>query len=37
VGKNVPTAREESVEVRLEETEGKDEVIILKAPKEAGR
>ena len=44
VGKNVPTSREESVEVHLEETEGTDEVVIFKAPasraqkvKEGGR
>ena len=28
VGKNIPTAREENVEVRLEELDGRDEVII---------
>jgi len=28
-GKNIPTAKNESVEVRLEETDGKDEVVII--------
>ena len=28
-GKNIPTAQNESVEVRLEETDGKDEVVIV--------
>ena len=28
VGKNIPTAKNESVEVRLEEADGKDEVVI---------
>jgi len=28
-GKNIPTAQNETVEVRLEETEGKDEVVII--------
>jgi pyrimidine operon attenuation protein/uracil phosphoribosyltransferase len=32
VGKNVPTAETEHVEVRLEETDGADEVSILKPP-----
>jgi len=31
VGKNLPTARTEQVEVRLEETDGADEVVIVKA------
>jgi pyrimidine operon attenuation protein/uracil phosphoribosyltransferase len=30
VGKNLPTAREELVEVRLEETDGRDEVVLRK-------
>jgi len=30
VGKNVPTTKEESVEVVLNETDGREEVIILK-------
>lgn len=30
VGKNVPTAHEEQVEVRLEETDGVDEVVLLR-------
>ena len=30
VGKNVPTSRTELVEVRLEETDGRDEVVLLK-------
>ena len=29
VGKNIPTSQNETVEVRLEETEGKDEVVIV--------
>ena len=29
VGKNIPTSKDESVEVRLEETEGIDEVVII--------
>jgi pyrimidine operon attenuation protein/uracil phosphoribosyltransferase len=29
IGKNIPTAKNETVEVRLEETEGKDEVVIV--------
>jgi pyrimidine operon attenuation protein / uracil phosphoribosyltransferase len=29
VGKNIPTAHNETVEVRLEETDGKDEVVIV--------
>jgi len=29
VGKNIPTAKNETVEVRLVETDGKDEVIIV--------
>jgi len=33
VGKNIPTAKNETVEVRLQETDGKDEVVIVeKAP-----
>ena len=28
VGRTVPTAREESVQVRLEEVEGRDEVVV---------
>ena len=28
-GKNIPTSKDESVEVRLEETEGIDEVVIV--------
>ncbi len=31
VGKNLPTARTEEVEVRLKETDGSDEVVIVKA------
>ena len=34
VGKNLPTARAEQVEVRLQETDGADEVVIVK-PREA--
>ncbi len=42
VGKNLPTARTEQVEVRLKETDGADEVVILKAadpkaPRASGR
>jgi pyrimidine operon attenuation protein/uracil phosphoribosyltransferase len=29
VGKNIPTAKNETVEVRLEEADGKDEVVIV--------
>jgi len=29
VGKNIPTAKNETVEVRLAQTDGKDEVIII--------
>ena len=29
VGKNIPTAQQEVVEVRLEESDGKDEVVLL--------
>ena len=36
VGKNVPTARDEDVRVRLEETDGVDEVVLVKR-KEARR
>jgi pyrimidine operon attenuation protein/uracil phosphoribosyltransferase len=28
-GKNIPTAQNETVEVRLQETDGKDEVVIV--------
>jgi pyrimidine operon attenuation protein / uracil phosphoribosyltransferase len=31
VGKNVPTARDEDVQVRLTETDGRDEVAIVRA------
>jgi pyrimidine operon attenuation protein/uracil phosphoribosyltransferase len=34
VGKNLPTAMDEEVEVRLEETDGKDEVVIVKSEAE---
>jgi pyrimidine operon attenuation protein/uracil phosphoribosyltransferase len=37
VGKNVPTSREEQVEVRLEETDGIDEVVLLRSPAAEGR
>ena len=37
VGKNLPTAREEEVAVRLEETDGKDEVTIIRLVKQASR
>jgi pyrimidine operon attenuation protein/uracil phosphoribosyltransferase len=30
VGKNIPTARHEEVQVRLEETDGRDEVVVVK-------
>ena len=30
VGKNVPTARDEEVQVRLVETDGRDEVVIVR-------
>ena len=32
VGKNIPTSLKESVEVRLAETDGKDEVVIVERP-----
>ena len=31
VGKNIPTSRDQVVEVRIEETDGKDEVVVLSA------
>jgi len=31
VGKNIPTSRDQQVEVRIEETDGRDEVIVLDA------
>ena len=34
VGKNLPTSRTEQVEVRLEETDGRDEVLLLREPPE---
>ena len=34
VGKNIPTAHEEKVSVRLKELDGKDEVVILGGRKE---
>lgn len=36
VGKNVPTARDEDVQVRLEESDGVDEVVILRRAERAG-
>jgi pyrimidine operon attenuation protein/uracil phosphoribosyltransferase len=33
VGKNIPTSRNENIEVRLEETDGIDEVVIVEAPR----
>jgi pyrimidine operon attenuation protein/uracil phosphoribosyltransferase len=36
VGKNVPTARDEAVQVHLEETDGVDEVVIRRIPGRAG-
>nr|HPN73015.1 bifunctional pyr operon transcriptional regulator/uracil phosphoribosyltransferase [Candidatus Omnitrophota bacterium] len=30
VGKNLPTGRKESIEVRLEESDGKEEVVLIK-------
>jgi pyrimidine operon attenuation protein/uracil phosphoribosyltransferase len=35
VGKNIPTARTDDVQVRLQETDGRDEVVVL--PQEASR
>jgi pyrimidine operon attenuation protein/uracil phosphoribosyltransferase len=35
VGKNLPTARRERIDVRLSETDGEDEVLIVKVPGEA--
>ncbi len=34
VGKNIPTSRAEEIELRLRETDGRDEVILLAAPRE---
>ena len=34
VGKNLPTSRSESVSVRLQEIDGRDEVVIEKIPEE---
>jgi pyrimidine operon attenuation protein/uracil phosphoribosyltransferase len=34
VGKNMPTSRDEQVEVRLEEIDGTDEVVIVKGMSE---
>jgi pyrimidine operon attenuation protein/uracil phosphoribosyltransferase len=31
VGKNIPTSPKETIEVRLEESEGKDEVVVLES------
>jgi pyrimidine operon attenuation protein / uracil phosphoribosyltransferase len=36
VGKNLPTARGERVQVRLYEVDGVDEVVLIPAPEEAG-
>ena len=36
VGKNLPTAPAETVDVRLEETDGRDEVLIAKGPGAGG-
>jgi hypothetical protein len=36
VGKNLPTARDERVNVRVEELDGVDEVTILRSPDDAG-
>jgi pyrimidine operon attenuation protein / uracil phosphoribosyltransferase len=35
VGKNLPTARRERIDVRLTETDGEDEVLIVKSPGDA--
>ncbi len=32
VGKNVPTARDEQIDVRLKEVDGNDEVVLIKEP-----
>ena len=37
VGKNVPTAAEESVEVRVQEIDGRDEVVLLPGPGQMGQ
>jgi len=37
VGKNIPTCREDVVEVRLSEIDGRDEAVILSKKKESGR
>jgi pyrimidine operon attenuation protein/uracil phosphoribosyltransferase len=36
VGKNVPTARSEAIEVRLEEIDGRDLVLLRKGPARRG-
>jgi pyrimidine operon attenuation protein/uracil phosphoribosyltransferase len=36
VGKNLPTAREEQVEVRVREIDGRDEVVLIRASTDAG-
>ena len=35
VGKNIPTSLREKVRVRLAETDGKDEVVLVRAPEVA--
>src|SRR4030095_6482004 len=37
VGKNVPTARDEEVEVRVVEMDGRDEVVIIQSGDDLGR
>jgi len=37
VGKNVPTSFDESVDVRLEEIDGEDEVVLVRGPREEDR
>lgn len=34
VGKNIPTSRDQQVEVRVTETDGRDEVVVLDAPED---
>jgi len=37
VGKNIPTSREESIEVKLKETDGMEEVVLVAEPKEKAK
>jgi pyrimidine operon attenuation protein/uracil phosphoribosyltransferase len=37
VGKNLPTARSERIQVELEETDGTDRILLVGTPEEEGR